>query len=103
MLIRQIFDLLDSVLPVEAGLSASSTSKPKQSTGHIRGSSAWAFSGAVNSSMNLAALANGGAGVIRRQALSLKNDPDGNGKYIAGLKEIRVRTREVTYTASAPS
>lgn len=47
--------------------------------------------------MHLAALANGGGGVIRRQALALKNDPEGNGKYIAGLKEIRVRTREVCY------
>lgn len=46
--------------------------------------------------MNLAALANGGSGVIRRQALALKNDPEGNGKYIAGLNEIRVRTREVS-------
>lgn len=45
--------------------------------------------------MSLAALANGGAGVLRRKALVLKNDPEGNGKYIAGLNEIRVRTREV--------
>lgn len=54
------------------------------------------MSGAFNSTMNLAALANGGGGVIRRQALALKNDPEGSGKYIAGLKEIRVRTREVS-------
>jgi kinesin family protein 20 len=50
--------------------------------------------------MHLAALANGGGGVIRRQALALKNDPEGNGKYIAGLKEIRVRTREVRLPAT---
>lgn len=43
--------------------------------------------------MSLAAMANGGNGVIKRQALALKNDLDG-GKYIAGMKEIRVRTRE---------
>ncbi|WWD18916.1 hypothetical protein CI109_103372 [Kwoniella shandongensis] len=52
------------------------------------------FSGALNSSFNLAAMANGGAGVLKRQALALKNDPEGNGKYIAGLKDVRVRTRE---------
>lgn len=40
-------------------------------------------------------MANGGAGVLRRQALALKNDPEGNGKYVSGLQEIRVRTREV--------
>jgi kinesin family protein 20 len=45
--------------------------------------------------MSLAAMANGGGGILRRKALILKNDPEGNGKYIAGLKEIRVRTREV--------
>jgi kinesin family protein 20 len=47
--------------------------------------------------MNLAALSNGGGGVLRRQALALKNDPEGSGKYIAGLKEIRVRSREVSF------
>lgn len=50
----------------------------------------------LNSSFNMAAMANGGGGVLKRQALSLKNDPDGNGKYIAGLKDVRVRTREVS-------
>lgn len=44
--------------------------------------------------MSLAAMANGGAGVLKRQALTLKNDSDGNGKYISGLKELRVRTRD---------
>lgn len=45
--------------------------------------------------MNLAAMVNGGGGVLKRRALALKNDPDGNGKYIAGLNEIRVKTRQV--------
>jgi kinesin family protein 20 len=45
--------------------------------------------------MSIAAIANGGGGILKRQALTLKNDPDGNGKYIAGLKEVRVRSREV--------
>ena len=54
--------------------------------------------GHFSSSLNLAATANGGAGVLRRQALALKNDPEGNGKYVSGLQEIRVRTREVGYS-----
>jgi kinesin family protein 20 len=56
--------------------------------------------GGFVSSMSLAAIANGGGGVIKRKALSLKNDPEGNGKYIAGLNEIRVRTRQVSPTSS---
>jgi len=101
----QIFDLLDSVLPVSStvpptpsGRKASAiplgSGLPRGSTAYGRGSMAW--NSGLNSSMNLAALANGGSGVIRRQALALKNDPEGNGKYIAGLNEIRVRTREVS-------
>jgi hypothetical protein len=46
--------------------------------------------------MSLAAMVNGGAGVIKRQALTLKNDPEGNGKYVSGLKDVRVRSREVS-------
>lgn len=33
--------------------------------------------------------------MIKRRALALKNDPEGSGKYVAGLNEIRVRTRDV--------
>ncbi|KAJ9105977.1 hypothetical protein QFC19_003312 [Naganishia cerealis] len=51
------------------------------------------FSQAFGTRMSLAAAANGGNGVIKRQALALKNDMDG-GKYVAGLKEIRVKTRD---------
>ena len=40
-------------------------------------------------------MANGGGGVLKRRALALKNDPEGNGKYVAGLNEMRVRSREV--------
>ena len=46
--------------------------------------------------MNLAAMVNGGGGVLKRRALALKNDPEGNGKYISGLSEIRVKTRQVS-------
>lgn len=54
----------------------------------------YGLSGAIGSSMSLAAMANGGGGVLKRRALVLKNDPEGSGKYIAGLHEIRVRTRD---------
>lgn len=53
-----------------------------------------ASSAALGSSMSLAAMANGGGGVLKRRALVLKNDPEGTGKYMSGLHEIRVRTRE---------
>jgi len=46
--------------------------------------------------MNLAAMANGGGGVLKRKPLVLKNDPEGNGKYIAGLSDVRVKTRQVS-------
>lgn len=48
----------------------------------------------VGSTMSLAALANGGGGILKRRALVLKNDPEGNGKYICGAHDIRVRNRE---------
>ena len=50
--------------------------------------------------MSLAALANGGAGVLKRRALAVKTDPEGNGKYIAGLNEVRVKTRQVRNISS---
>lgn len=80
----QIFDLLDSVLPTASGTRMI----PKTSMG--RGSSAYAF----NSTLSLSATANGGQGVLKRRVLQLKQDPDGNGKYISGLNEVRVRTRQ---------
>ncbi|WVR07361.1 hypothetical protein IAU60_004402 [Kwoniella sp. DSM 27419] len=90
---EKIFDLLDSVLP-----SAPPTPGPGRNrltnTALPRASHTFGLQSAVNSSFNLAALANGGAGVLKRHALSLKNDPEGNGKYIAGLKDVRVRSRE---------
>lgn len=49
--------------------------------------------GIFPSRVSLASAANGGNGILKRQALALKNDPDG-GKYVHGLREIRVRTRE---------
>lgn len=49
--------------------------------------------GAFGSRMSLAAVANGGNGVVKRQGLALKLDSD-NQKYVAGLRWIRVRTRE---------
>ena len=93
LLTRKIFDLLESVLPLPSTGGApprpAGTMKRSASNMGLHGGAAY------GSSLALAAMANGGAGVIKRHALSLKNDPEGNGKYIAGLNEIRVRTREV--------
>ncbi|TYJ52354.1 hypothetical protein B9479_007048 [Cryptococcus floricola] len=89
---EKIFDLLDSVLPT----SPATPTQPRPRATYDkapRGSRMQSFS-AVNSSFHMAAMANGGGGVLKRQALSLKNDPEGSGKYIAGLKDVRVRTRE---------
>ncbi|WVQ81700.1 hypothetical protein IAT38_003825 [Cryptococcus sp. DSM 104549] len=89
----KIFDLLDAVLPTAP--STPGQHRPRFTSDKIpRGSYAPGYSTALNSTFNLAAMANGGPGVLKRQALGLKNDPEGNGKYIAGLKDIRVKTRE---------
>ncbi|WRT68205.1 uncharacterized protein IL334_005180 [Kwoniella shivajii] len=90
---EKIFDLLDSVLPSTPSTPGLTRARATN-TGLPRASNTFGFSGALNSSFNLAAMANGGGGILRRHALSLKNDPEGNGKYIAGLKDVRVRTRE---------
>lgn len=110
----QIFDLLEAVVPsgqAPTGSGANASSRPSRAheppanrsrlqalssqPQPSRSSSMFSGFGHFSSSLNLAAMANGGAGVLRRQALALKNDPDGNGKYISGLQEVRVRTREV--------
>ncbi|WOO82439.1 Kinesin-like protein KIF23 [Vanrija pseudolonga] len=83
---EKIFDLLDSVLPSSRPTVARTVSSMRFSN--------YGLSGAIGSSMSLAAMANGGGGVLKRRALVLKNDPEGSGKYIAGLHEIRVRTRD---------
>ncbi len=46
---------------------------------------------------NLASLASSSSTdilLVKRKALSLKNDPDTGGKYVSGLKIVRVRTTE---------
>ncbi|KIR99720.1 kinesin family member 20/23 [Cryptococcus deuterogattii 2001/935-1] len=91
---EKIFDLLEAVLPASSS-SASSLPPTKATYDRLpRASHMQGVPSVLNSSFNMAAMANGGGGVLKRQALSLKNDPDGNGKYIAGLKDVRVRTRE---------
>ncbi|GMK58260.1 hypothetical protein CspeluHIS016_0502920 [Cutaneotrichosporon spelunceum] len=93
----KIFDLLDSVLPSTRPKVASATPRASampRASGMPRTMSTIGLSGHISSSMSLAALANGGGGVLKRRALVLKNDPEGNGKYICGAHEIRVRNRE---------
>ena len=48
-------------------------------------------SSGFGSSHTLSGLGQGG---VKRKALTLKNDSDASGKYVAGLKEIRVWSRE---------
>lgn len=58
------------------------------------------ISGAITSYMNLAALASstnstGNTAItLHRQALPLKSSPDGHGKYVHGLREVKVRNAE---------
>ncbi|WVN85666.1 uncharacterized protein L203_100815 [Cryptococcus depauperatus CBS 7841] len=88
---EKIFDLLDSALPA----ATPTRTRPRTTYNKFpRTSSMQGTSLPFNASMNLAAMANGGGGVLRRQALSLKNNPEGSGKYVAGLRDVRVRTRE---------
>jgi hypothetical protein len=56
-------------------------------------------SGAFSSYMNLAALAASNSGnnvpvTLHRRALPLKSSPDGLGKYVQGLREVKVRNAE---------
>jgi kinesin family member 20 len=58
------------------------------------------ISGAISSYMNLAALAasstsgNNAPVTLHRRALPLKSSPDGLGKYVQGLREVKVRNAE---------
>jgi kinesin family protein 20 len=93
----QIFDLLESI-PTTNSKEQPKKPTTRPSSSAVRTSSAMqrSFSqafGSFGNRMSMAAAANGGNGIIKRQALALKNDLDG-GKYVAGLKEIRVKTRE---------
>lgn len=93
----QIFDLLEGIPCASSKVPANkpavrASSSANRTSSAIQRSFSQAF-GSFGNRMSLAAMANGGSGVIKRQALALKNDLDG-GKFVAGLKEIRVRTRE---------
>ena len=80
---EKVYDLLGVSNDTTGGLQRSTT-----------------IGGTYNSFMNLAALASqpqdGKPLLVTRKALTLKSDPDG-GKYIAGLKEVRVRDAEVSH------
>lgn len=90
----QVFDLLDTVLPGSSFSHVPQNKNRQTPAGLPRNTSAYGLPGSFGSTMSLAAMANGGGGVYTRKALTLKNDPEGNGKYIAGLNEVRVTTRQ---------
>jgi hypothetical protein len=110
----QIYDLLDNS---STGPASSSThthsSNHHASSSQISGSisqlhrssslypdhlSSNSMGGGFGSSGSLVGM---GAGGVKRKALTLKNDIDASGKYVAGLREIRVRTREVSRSMSS--
>ena len=84
---EKIFDLLT--------VSDSTTANPNPDIPKSQ-----SISGAISSYMNLAALAASSSGsnsvpvTLHRRALSLKSSPDGLGKYIQGLREVKVRNAE---------
>lgn len=94
---EKVFDLL--------GVSSTDTPSPDPRIPHSTPTIGFPRSqstiGAFTSCANLAALANVSNStdfnpnplLVKRKALALKNDPDG-GKYIAGLREVRVRNAE---------
>lgn len=93
----QIFDLLDNSTTGPASSSTYTSSQP--SSGIPRAISQLPraslhpdhSSSGFGSSHTLSGLGQGG---VKRKALTLKNDADAGGKYVAGLKEIRVWSRE---------
>ncbi|KAF8499449.1 P-loop containing nucleoside triphosphate hydrolase protein [Gautieria morchelliformis] len=93
---EKVFDLL--------GVSSSEPSSPEAHIPHSTSTfgipRSYSTIGGFTSCANLAALANAPSStdlsnplLVKRKALALKNDPDG-GKYIAGLREVRVRNAE---------
>ena len=93
---ERVFDLL--------GVSSSDPPSPEARISHSVStfglSRSHSTMGGFTSCANLAALANAPNStdlnnplLVKRKALALKNDPDG-GKYIAGLREVRVRSAE---------
>ncbi len=100
----QIFDLLDSVPNARPGLKASGSSasqipRPIKPAGSffssdtrssLFGKSAFS-SFASRPSIAASSSANGGSGVITRQALAIRADGDG-GRYVGGMREVRVRS-----------
>lgn len=85
---EKLFDLLD-VNPSSGGLSPSYGGMTRSDS--IRASN-WSIAGSA-SSTNLSDLGNGPITLARRP-LALKTDPEGGGKYVAGLREVRVSTVE---------
>ncbi|KAG8787929.1 hypothetical protein FRC16_001489 [Serendipita sp. 398] len=84
---EKIFDLLSGVD------SLNSNDLPRSQT--ISGAmSSYANLAALASSTNSGSTATGPAVTLHRRALGLKNSPDGLGKYVHGLREVRVRNAQ---------
>ncbi|KAG8833295.1 hypothetical protein FRC18_003879 [Serendipita sp. 400] len=84
---EKIFDLLSGVD------SLNSNDLPRSQT--ISGAmSSYANLAALASSTNSGSTATGPTVTLHRRALGLKNSPDGLGKYVHGLREVRVRNAQ---------
>ncbi|KZW02618.1 kinesin-domain-containing protein [Exidia glandulosa HHB12029] len=84
---EKIFDLLGD----QSSSSSSSGNTLAPSNSNIFSVGSFTSSSALSSLASTTDLSN--PVLLKRRALTLKNDPDG-GKFVAGLREVRVRTRE---------
>lgn len=86
---EKLFDLLDT------GSSASASGAPSSPGGQGLGSGMTRSDSVRGSNWNLASMASSSEisslTNVNRRPLTLKADPEGNGKYVAGLQEIRVK------------
>lgn len=90
---EKLFDLLDVGAGGNDAKSTPSSTSGMTRSDSIRGSN-WSIAGLASSGTlsDLASVANGGGPIsLSRKPLTLKTDPEGSGKYVAGLKEVRVK------------
>lgn len=93
---EKVYDLLASDSDESEGTSGNST--PQRASGFPRSGTKKNLSRATSSTwQNLASLANSTSTdvlMVKRKALTLKNDLENGGKYVAGLKYVRVSSAE---------
>lgn len=95
---EKLFDLLDvggidntKSRPSTIGFGTSAGGMTRSDS--MRGSN-WSIAGMATSATLTDLASAGGAISLSRKPLTLKTDPEGSGKYVAGLKEVRVNDIE---------